>query len=381
MHDRRNSTGVYTQWITSFLANRYVADEISGSLDANSIFLLALLTAMLRNTIQGEQITLLDGLVLIQLCFGYMFSVFSLFGYRTRLFGKQHFPILGTYIRLFLAGTISAYTVWFWFDGAEHLEHEHCGPPVMFFFGKFVILGRIKYLWKVVAILCAMYFFTVFLAGLFAFLVWVGALIYAVASSENGIREEWDHFWEIAMRKEPEAPVNTAQAKRVYNILSVLNLIAIPWYILSIELVLNWNHMTGVTGTDGLSGTGQLIPALIGMCGLVRILWIIAVNNMNEKAAQKRANIASDSQGDSPGVPKTLHRARTITFQLNNQVLLNIISLQFIIDMLNKRKLTSTHGGEAAHGNGENTSQVPSGGGVVVEVTQEGKLDSGISPA
>jgi hypothetical protein len=283
--------------VTCFLANRYVADEISGALDANSIFLLALLIAMLRNTIQKDQLSLLDALVLIELCFGYLFSVLSLFGYRTRLFGKTYISILGTYIRLFLAGAISGYSVWFWFEGAERLPKGPC-PPVMFFFAKFDVLGPIKYFWKAVTIVCSLYFFAVFLAGFFTFLLWLGALIYTVVSSTDGIRSEWDNFWEIARRNETAEPVDKTQcvsifippdqrligllrARRAYNILSVLNFIAIPWFIVSIELVLNWNHITGVTGAAGLKGTGQLIPALIGLGGLIRIIWIIAANDMD----------------------------------------------------------------------------------------------------
>jgi hypothetical protein len=147
---------------------------------------------MLRNTIQQDQLSLLDALVLIELCFGYLFSVLSLFGYRTRPFGKTYISILGTYIRLFLAGAISRYSVWFWFEGVDHLPQGPCGPPVMFFFTKLEVLGRIKYLWKVVTIFWSLYF-AISLAGIFTFLLWVGSLIYTVVVA-SGSHSRWKRW-------------------------------------------------------------------------------------------------------------------------------------------------------------------------------------------
>jgi hypothetical protein len=294
--------------VTCFLANRYVADEISSSLDANAIFLLALLISMLHTTLENgtndgqtvSGITLIDGLVLLELCFGYLFSVLSLFGYRTRLFGKAYISIFGTYIRLFLAGAISGYSVWFWFKGAEHLSQGQCGPPVMFFFSKVHALGWIKYLWRVLACMCALYFCSVFAGGLFTFLAWVGALAYSVTVSGTGFRNEWDHFWDVARTTVVADPPETVdkrkyvyyilfssdwtdycRARRAYNVLSIINFLFIPWSIVSIELTINWNHLTGVTGTAALKGAGQLIPALIGTGGFLRIVWIMIINKMN----------------------------------------------------------------------------------------------------
>ncbi|KAH0548315.1 hypothetical protein GP486_007993 [Trichoglossum hirsutum] len=229
------------------------------------------------------EITLLDALVLLELCFGYLFSVLSLFGYRTRLFGKAYISILGTYIRLFLAGAISGYSVWFWFNGAQHLTQGNCGPPVMFFFAKVHVLGWIRYFWEVVAVFCAIYFCTMFLAGFVTFLVWVGALAYSAIVSKSGFREEWNHFWNVARSsaaEEPKEAEDKEGAKRAYNFLSIINFLFIPWSIVSIELTINWNHITGVTGKASLNGTGQLIPALIGAGGFLRIVWIMFSNYM-----------------------------------------------------------------------------------------------------
>lgn len=68
--------GVYFAWLSSYFANILLPSEILGSLDTNSIFLLALLASLFHGTVAG-QITKIDGLVIMQLSSGFLFSSFS----------------------------------------------------------------------------------------------------------------------------------------------------------------------------------------------------------------------------------------------------------------------------------------------------------------
>ncbi|KAH0536687.1 hypothetical protein FGG08_006453 [Glutinoglossum americanum] len=323
---------------------------------------------MLRNTLMHDQLSLLDALVLLELCFGYLFSVLSLFGYRTRLFGKVYISIIGTYIRLFLAAAICGYSVWFWFEGAEHLNQGDCGAPVMFFFAKVHVLGWIRFLWRVVACFCALYFCTVFLAGFIAFLVWVGALAYTAFTSTAGFREEWRHFWDVARAGDEKAAevADKTKARRAYNLLSIVNLLFIPWSIVSIELTINWNHLTGVTGSAGMKGSGQLIPALIGIGGFLRIIWIMITNSMDaKKKISDAVNPTPDTTGDnklesqdtlSPISP-SLNRAKTIAFKLNGQLLVDILSLSFLMRLFEKKTgLKEARGDRSAQDNSEDAA-------------------------
>lgn len=146
--------GIYLTWLTSWLANNYVADEIGGALDANAIFLLALMCSIFRGTIaQGDdRLRYIDGLVLMHLCAGYLFGCFSLWGYRTRRYRDEgakairEFGGLGTHFRLLLMVAIGVYGVWFWVEGVrdglawlvdeEGGKREECYPLVTFFFAK-----------------------------------------------------------------------------------------------------------------------------------------------------------------------------------------------------------------------------------------------------
>src|SRR5579859_406687 len=77
--------GIYFTWLTSWLANTFVEDEITGALDANAIFLFALLISIFKGSaVSGaDRLAYIDGLILTQLCSGYLFGIFSLWGYRT----------------------------------------------------------------------------------------------------------------------------------------------------------------------------------------------------------------------------------------------------------------------------------------------------------
>jgi len=54
------------------------------------------------------------------------------------------------------------------------------------------------------------------------------------------------------------------------------NVICIAWAVLSVELTLAWNNITGV---NTLNSTGQLIPFIIGVVGFVRLLYGISVEH------------------------------------------------------------------------------------------------------
>ena|ERR1700744_5232117 len=72
-----------TQWLTSWLANNFLCEEIAGSLETNSIFLLALFSTVFTYSIQKNHIRVVDVLIIHQLCVGFLFSIMSLWGYRT----------------------------------------------------------------------------------------------------------------------------------------------------------------------------------------------------------------------------------------------------------------------------------------------------------
>lgn len=111
--------GVYFQWWSGWVSNNFLVDSINAGLDANAIFLFALLIAIVSST-RTNAMTLMDGLVMIWLCGGTMWSVLSLWGYRTCTYRKKglggisKFGGFGTHLRLLLSGSVAAYGAWYW---------------------------------------------------------------------------------------------------------------------------------------------------------------------------------------------------------------------------------------------------------------------------
>jgi hypothetical protein len=173
--------GIYFIWLTSWLANTIVEEEISGALDANSIFLFALLVSIFKGSaVSGEaKLAYIDGLVLMQLCAGYLFGTLSLWGYRTAHYQKEgpravrHFGKIGTHCRLLLATAISIYGIWFWTYGIRY-DRGHglarvtddkgdprspkCYPVYVFFFAKLNVLGGIRILYVIMTTCTTAYY-------------------------------------------------------------------------------------------------------------------------------------------------------------------------------------------------------------------------------
>jgi hypothetical protein len=180
--------GIYFIWLTSWLANTFIEEEISGALDANSIFLFALLISIFKGTtVSGEaKLAYIDGLVLMQICPGYLFGTLSMWGYRTRRYQKEgpiavrHFGKIGTHFRLLLATAISIYGIWFWTYGIRY-DRGHglarvtddngnprppqCYPVYVFFFAKLNVLGGIRILYVIMATCTSVYYGTMLLAA------------------------------------------------------------------------------------------------------------------------------------------------------------------------------------------------------------------------
>jgi hypothetical protein len=180
--------GIYFTWLTSWLANTFVEEEIGGALDANSIFLLALLVSIFKGTaVQGsDKLAYIDGLILMQLCGGYLFGILSLWGYRTKCYNSsgpkavRHYGRIGTHCRLALATAISIYGIWFWAYGIRYdLGHglnrvtddkgdprpAECYPVYVFFFGKLNVLGGIRIFYVFITISTTLYYGTMLLAA------------------------------------------------------------------------------------------------------------------------------------------------------------------------------------------------------------------------
>lgn len=138
--------GIYLQWISSLLANRYVPEAIRNLLITNTIFLLAVAIAAAQATATRD-LRKAESLALQHLCFGFLFTVLTVWGFRIRARVKSlgaAFSLAEKSFRLGLSAAICGYGVWFWFVGNNSLSVESCST-VTFVLGKVDTLGPVHY--------------------------------------------------------------------------------------------------------------------------------------------------------------------------------------------------------------------------------------------
>ena len=149
--------GCYFAWLSSYCANTLLPAEASAALDTNAIFLLALLVSLFRGSTMG-QIDKIDGLILMHLCSGFLFSSFSIWGYRTKYYlhegprAVRHFGRFGTHSRLLLTTAIAIYGCWFWWRGVQtglvSSTQPGCELVTTWLFGNWPVDGGI-HIWYV----------------------------------------------------------------------------------------------------------------------------------------------------------------------------------------------------------------------------------------
>lgn len=166
--------GVYFAWLSSYFANTFLPDEISGTLDTNTIFLLALLVSLFNGT-HAHKLFQIDALIVLHLSSGFLFSSLSIWGYRT-LHYQMHgvdairmYGGVGTHCRLMLVTAISVYGAWFWGEGVDDglkiAEDPACSQTYTWFFAFWRVDGGIKIFYRVVTIGCSIYYGAMCLAA------------------------------------------------------------------------------------------------------------------------------------------------------------------------------------------------------------------------
>jgi len=176
--------GIYFAWLTSYVANISVPDEIASALDTNCIFLLALLVSMLRST-YTKSLKQIDALILLQLSFGSIFGVLSLWGHRTCRFHLEgpaairHFGGFGTHSRIILTAVASVFSAWFWLrgvlpdNGSKGLNPVHedgCEMLYTFLFAKVPAQGGIRIFFAVISVANTVYFGAILFVSSVAFI-------------------------------------------------------------------------------------------------------------------------------------------------------------------------------------------------------------------
>lgn len=274
--------GVYFAWFSSYLANNFLPGEIAGSLDTNSIFLLALLVSLFNQT-RLHQIYQVDGLMLMHLGSGFLFSSLSIWGYRTAHYrsgprGIKHFGRFGTHFRLALTTAVSVYGSWFWWEGVQDgllvAEDEQCRRVTTWLFGQWSIAGGVHILYILMSMSTAIYYGGMCVAAVAAFCL----RLYKTYVQKKKIK--------VSI----ETGLRRSELKFLFILNRVWNLVWTIFCTLLVELTLSGNHMTGVLAKNGnIAYPAQLLPLIVGALSFIRVLWLINANVSAERKKRQRA--------------------------------------------------------------------------------------------
>ena len=164
-------TGVYCQLLATVLANHGVADALTGLIDTNVIFLLAVLIALITATVQG-QLSTVEAFVMLQIIMNFLMSAVNIDGWRWFLFcfspafsedmtelATAHFKVsrFGTYWRQMIRSAAIAFTLWFWFYGLNHLDNARKCNFQVFYVARLDGFAGIKYLYRIFAVYLAVH--------------------------------------------------------------------------------------------------------------------------------------------------------------------------------------------------------------------------------
>lgn len=180
--------GIYFAWLQAYIANNFISSEISGAADTNTIFLLVVLIAMIKCS-SISMLEQVDGLILMHLSGGFIFGIFSIWGYRTRRYvddgpkAIRYFGGFGTHSRLIVSLAVSVYGLWYWLYGVTgslvsmgSLEETgdlavvpsnspDCGTLYTFMFAKVRADGGIRIFYIIICTCCTVYFGIMLLAS------------------------------------------------------------------------------------------------------------------------------------------------------------------------------------------------------------------------
>jgi hypothetical protein len=121
--------------------------------------------ASTRRTVQSAEV-----IVLLQLCYGFLFSILSIWGRRTRSSqGPITLPLMGSLLRLSVSTLVAAYSVWFWFSGVQSLNGNGC-PSYIFLLFKAQVRGGVSLFLKIQSV-----FFLILYGILF---IWEASVVF-----------------------------------------------------------------------------------------------------------------------------------------------------------------------------------------------------------
>lgn len=278
--------GVYLQWVSSQIAVFLRLEGSTGLMESYLVFSTAIVIALFVLTFTTE-LHITEVVIMVYMFFGGLVCVQDNESHKVPPLRRLWHAVVG----LLLWSIMTIYSAWFWLGGNKSdwfLSHS-CGtsifllariPPKSFNkVSKFFAAVSILYGYIACGSLC-------YLLGLIVYEVWKNPRRfepvrvfrkYGAESSINAGIEQRDAWVEEQDERRNEER-NEARSQRPFHRLirafvgsrAFAQPIALLYSLIGIELMLKWN---GVTGVYTMRSVGQLIPFVIGLAGLLKVIY------------------------------------------------------------------------------------------------------------
>lgn len=237
---------------------------------------------------------------------GTVLGVLTTWGYRTCYYqtegpqGIKHLGGFGTHLRLLLSAAINIFGMWYWMHGVtpgdSSLMHDvgPCGNVYTFMFAKVNAAGRIRIFYIIVSTFWTIYFGIMILASPIAGIVRAKRI---VALSRRK-RYQTSHMLHIA------TGYNYRELRLIFQALRAFNFFWMAWSMITVEFVLNYNHVDSVLGPGGrIYFPSQLIPMIIGAFSFVRLVYL-KFEKIRYNEAEPTATVAREPTIEGSPQPK-----------------------------------------------------------------------------
>jgi hypothetical protein len=159
--------GIYFQLFSTLFSNLYIPEAIADIWIANTIFVIAVFSALLKASVE-RQLYFAEGFIVLQLLYAFMLSVFTfrstlnwkMLGLNTgwvdmlkrTLKARMKLSFGGVLWKLAMTNGIAAYNIWFWFKGHEKLnDHATFCDSYVFLFTKVSSYSRAQLFYQIFA--------------------------------------------------------------------------------------------------------------------------------------------------------------------------------------------------------------------------------------
>lgn len=279
--------GAYLQWITSLFASQLSVDEANSMRGVNTCFNFAMLVALIWQTFSRDpHLYPSEAYILLLFCISGICSTFLFSQNLQRNIEKPLAPDLpamsscfskclatdaGGVVRVAFTFATFAYMAWFSFKGLDDMDNPPCASRV-FFFAIVDLHGWLRTFLQVLSIS------TVIGSGL--------ALLASL------LQVGWDSRMWLVHWMEADSSDNQDRSHVTTVSLSFksigIALVVFLIFTLAIELTLIWSHIRGVYSC---SSTGQLFPLVIGVSGLLRLIYVLGTNYVKGSLRVYRTSI------------------------------------------------------------------------------------------